>query len=57
MTLRTAIELFRDHQKTSVQNKTRESCGYLFRSLEALLGDTTFENTSPQGSVSVPFTP
>jgi hypothetical protein len=40
MTLREAIELFKDHQKNSARSKTRESYGYLFRNLEALLGDT-----------------
>lgn len=48
MTLRTAIELFRDHQKTSVQNRTKENYAYLFRNLEALLGDKTLENISSQ---------
>ena len=37
MTLHEAIELFKDHQKNSVKEKTRESYGYLFRNLEALL--------------------
>jgi integrase len=37
MTLHEAIELFKDHQKDNAKEKTRESYGYLFRNLEALL--------------------
>jgi len=48
MTLREAIELFEDHQKNSARNKTRESCGYLFRNPEALLGDATLGDMSSQ---------
>lgn len=48
MTLRTAIGLFRDHQKNSVREKTRESYSYLFRNLEALLGDTAIDDISSQ---------
>jgi hypothetical protein len=39
MTLREAIELFKDHQNSRAREKTRESYGHLFRNLEALLGD------------------
>jgi hypothetical protein len=46
MTLREAITLFRDHQKNSVREKTRESYGHLLRSLEALLGDTALDEVS-----------
>jgi integrase len=48
MTLREAIELFRDHQKNSAREKTRESYGPLFRNLEALLGDANFDDISSQ---------
>jgi integrase/recombinase XerD len=48
MTLREAIEMFTDHQKNSVQNKTRESYGHLFRNLEALLGNTEIDHISSQ---------
>ncbi|OPY59971.1 MAG: hypothetical protein A4E57_04606 [Syntrophorhabdaceae bacterium PtaU1.Bin034] len=48
MTLRSAIELFRDHQKNSDREKTRESYSYLFRNLEALLGDTAIDDISSQ---------
>jgi len=39
MTLHEAIELFKDHQKDNAKEKTRESYGYLFRNLEALIED------------------
>ena len=48
MTLQEAIEVFRDHQKNSVRDKTRESYGYLFRNLGTLLGDTALNDVSPQ---------
>jgi integrase len=48
MTLRQAIELFKDHQKNSAGDKTRKSYGHLFRNLEALLGDTTLSSVSSQ---------
>jgi integrase len=48
MTLRDAIEQFKEHQKTSAKEKTRESYGYLFRSMEALLGNTMIESISSQ---------
>ena len=48
MTLHEAIELFKDHQKNSAKEKTRESYGYLFRNLEALLDDVALEIISPQ---------
>jgi integrase/recombinase XerD len=48
MTLREAIELFRDHQKHSVRSKTLESYGHLFRNLEALLGEAAFSEVSSQ---------
>jgi hypothetical protein len=37
MTLHEAIELFKDHQKNSAKEKTRESYAYLFKNLETLL--------------------
>ncbi len=46
--IREAIELFRDHQKNSARDKTRESYGHLLRNLEALLGDTTLNGVSSQ---------
>ena len=52
MTLREAIEVFREHQKNSMKDKTRESYGHLFRNLEALLGDAAVENISSQTSTS-----
>jgi integrase/recombinase XerD len=48
MTLREAIALFRDHQKNSVREKTRESYGHLLRNLEALLGDAALDEVSYQ---------
>ena len=48
MTLPQAIELFRDHQKTSARTKTRESYGYLFRNPEALFGGAALEGISFQ---------
>lgn len=48
MTLQEAIEVFRNHQKNSVRDKTRESYGYLFRNLGTLLGDTALNDVSPQ---------
>ena len=48
MTLRNAIDLFRDHQKNSAKEKTRESYGHLFRNMEALLGDAAFGDISSQ---------
>ncbi len=44
MVLREAIALFRDHQKTSVRDKTRDSYGHLLRNLEGLLGDTVLDD-------------
>jgi hypothetical protein len=48
MTLRVAIELFKDHQKNSVRDKTRESHAHMFRNLEALLGDAILDSVSSQ---------
>ena len=48
MTLREAIELFRDHQKNSVRSKTRESYEHTLRNLEALLGDHALDGISSQ---------
>ncbi|MGD0231177.1 MAG: site-specific integrase [Syntrophorhabdales bacterium] len=48
MTLRDAIEQFRDHQKNSAKEKTRESYGYLFRNMEALLGNASLDELSSQ---------
>ena len=48
MTLRDAIEQFREHQKSSAKEKTRESYGHLFRSMEALLGGAMMEGISSQ---------
>ena len=48
MTLRQAIEVFKDHQKHSVREKTRESYGHLFRNLGALLGDAALGDVSSQ---------
>jgi integrase len=48
MTLREAIELFKDHQKNGMRDKTRGSYGYLFRNLEALFGDSAIEDISSQ---------
>ncbi len=46
MKLREAIELFRDHQKNSMKDKTQESYDHVFRNLEALLGDAVVEDIS-----------
>jgi hypothetical protein len=43
MTLHEAIELFREHQKNSARDKTRESYSHLLKNLETLLGDHAFE--------------
>lgn len=48
MTLRDAIEQFKEHQKTSAKKKTRESYDYVFRNMEALLGKIMFEDISAQ---------
>ncbi|MGD0659887.1 MAG: site-specific integrase [Syntrophorhabdales bacterium] len=48
MTLHEAIELFKDHQKNSAKEKTRESYDYLFRNLETLLDNVALEIISPQ---------
>ncbi len=48
MTLRDAIEQFRDHQKNSAKEKTRESYAHLFRNMEALLGDAALADMSSQ---------
>jgi len=48
MALREGIELFRDHQKNSAKEKTRESYGHLFRNMEALLGDAALVDISSQ---------
>ena len=48
MTLRNAIDQFRDHQKNSAKEKTRESYDHLFRNMEALLGDAAFGEISSQ---------
>jgi integrase/recombinase XerD len=48
MTLREAMLVFKDHQKNSVREKTRESYGHLFRNLEGLLGDVTLDEVSSQ---------
>jgi hypothetical protein len=48
MTLYEAIDLFKDHQKDNAKEKTRESCGHLLRSLEALLGDAALDEVSSQ---------
>lgn len=48
MTLREAIEVFKDHQKHSVREKTRESYGHLFRNLGELLGDAALGDVSSQ---------
>ena len=48
MTLLQAIALFRDHQKNSVRDKTRESYGHLLRNLEVLLGDRVLESIGSQ---------
>ena len=48
MTLLQAIVLFRDHQKNSVRDKTRESYGHLLRNLEVLLGDRVLDSIGSQ---------
>ncbi len=49
MTLREAIEMFKDHQKNSARDKTRESNGHLFRNLEDLLGNAAVGDIFAQG--------
>jgi hypothetical protein len=48
MILHDAIEMFIDHQKNRVREKTRESYGYLFRNLESLLGTVGLHDVSSQ---------
>ncbi len=48
MALREAIELFKDHQKNSAKERTRESYSHLFRNLEALFGDAALGDISSQ---------
>jgi integrase/recombinase XerD len=48
MTLREAIEVFKDHQKNSVREKTRESYGHLFRNLDSLFGTGDLHDVSAQ---------
>jgi len=48
MTLRHAIEIFKDHQKSSARHKTQESYGYLFKNLDVLLGDVTLDSISAE---------
>jgi integrase/recombinase XerD len=43
MTVHLAIELFREHQKNSARDKTRESYSHLLKNLETLLGDHALE--------------
>ena len=43
MTLHEAIALFREHQKNSARDKTRESYSHLLKNLETLLGDHALE--------------
>lgn len=52
MTLREAIELFRDHQKNSLRSKTRESYEHTLRNLEGLLGDHVLEAVSSKTFIS-----
>ncbi len=44
MTVHMAIALFREHQKNSARDKTRESYGHLLKNLEALLGDRVLDS-------------
>jgi len=55
MTLGNAIEQFRDHQKNSAKEKTRESYGHLFRNMEALLGDAALADISSQDLYRFPL--
>lgn len=48
MTLREAIEMFKEHQKNHAKERTRESYGYLFQNLATLLGDTAFADITAQ---------
>ncbi|MGZ3598109.1 MAG: tyrosine-type recombinase/integrase, partial [Syntrophales bacterium] len=48
MTLHEAIALFREHQKNSARDKTRESYGHLLKNLEALLGDRVLDSIGSQ---------
>ncbi len=48
MTLDEAIALFREHQKDSARDKTRESYGHLFKNLEAVLGDHVLDSIRSQ---------
>ena len=44
MTLRQAIELFKEHQKNSARDKTLESYRHLLRNLEARFSDCVLES-------------
>jgi integrase/recombinase XerD len=48
MRLHEAVELCREHQKNTMREKTRECYDYVFRNMEALLGDPDFEEMSAQ---------
>jgi Phage integrase, N-terminal SAM-like domain len=44
MTLHEAIALFREHQKNSVRDKTRESYGHLLKNVESVFGKRVLES-------------
>ena len=44
ITLLQAIALFRDHQKNSARDKTRESYGHLLKNVEPVFGDRALES-------------
>ena len=48
MTVHTAIELFKEHQKNSARDKTRESYGHLLRNLEAGFSDCVLDSIASQ---------
>jgi len=53
MTLRQPIEVFKEHQKSSMRPKTRESYGHLFKNLGVLLGDIS---VNPKNAAGVSIT-
>ena len=48
MTVHMAIELFREHQKNSARDKTRESYSHLLRNLEARFSDCVLDSIASQ---------
>ncbi len=46
MTVQEGIELFRSHQRSQAQEKTRQSYAYLLRNFETLFGEAMLKEIS-----------